>query len=86
MSKYAHMTTDEIYSHIDKFGSEDEKCIADALYDASPEIDYSCCPYCDDADTEIGVLEQKIIDALQYLKDDNLLMRARMEAAIRVLS
>ena len=51
MSKYAHMTPDEIYDHIDKFGTEDEKHIAEALYDASPEIDYECCPYCDYKDT-----------------------------------
>jgi hypothetical protein len=62
MSKYAHMTSDEIYSHIDKFGTDDEREIVEALvdYDPNPEPDWGDCPNCDDLAHELDRAKGKI--------------------------
>ena len=80
------MTPDEIVSHIEKFGTPDEQAIAEALYEAEPEVCWDDCPYCDDANTQVGGLEQQILDALSYLENDELGDEAKIDRAREVLS
>ena len=71
MSKYAHLNDDEIISHVEKFGTDDEKELARKLrpdYNTSPDdIDWDGCPNCDDADRNIRQAIEKIEEGLEML-------------------
>jgi len=64
MSKYAHLNDDEIRSHIEKYGSEDEQTIVAKLH---PRLAYEDCPHCADMQDTIETLRDKIDEAVQAL-------------------
>jgi len=64
MGKYTHLNEDEIISHIEKFGTDDEREIISTI---RPKMHYEDCPHCEDKDDEVEVLKDKIFDAVKLL-------------------
>lgn len=72
---FQHMNADEIYNYLRDFGTDDQKIIADKLYEA--ELDWSNCPYCESsnevaesADLQLSKLEDRIEDAIKVLEGE----------------
>lgn len=65
MGKYTHLTEDEIVSHIEKFGTEDEREIMALV---RPLADWNDCPVCEEKDSELIDLETKIEKAIEALE------------------
>lgn len=67
MSKYRHMTDHEIVSHVDKFGTEDEKSLLSAIWPLPPEADD--CVRCAETRDEIAGMEDGIEAAIKALEE-----------------
>ncbi len=64
MGKYTHLNEDEIISHVEKFGTEDEQEILNKI---RPVLDYEDCPHCENMAGDIDDLEDKIKEAIEAL-------------------
>ena len=71
MGKFTHLTEDEIVSHVEKYGTDDEREIMDKV---RPILDYEECPYCakneeesNEANKIISTLKSKIETAIEAL-------------------
>jgi len=64
MSKYLHLNEDEIISHVEKFGTEDEKDIVTKL---RPKMAYEDCPHCENMAGDIDDLKDTIKEAIEVL-------------------
>lgn len=86
MSKYIHLNDDEIISHIEKFGTKDEKELVKKLrpdYNTSPDdIDWDNCPYCSgtsDRAYEYEIERDEAIDKTEVLEGK---IKAAFEALV----
>ena len=63
MGKYTHLNEDEIISHIEKFGTDDERDIIKKI----TVPDDLPCQFCEESKIDVEDLEEKIKEAIEVL-------------------